>query len=442
MAPAWLGFPTSDAIIYALDEQMRLNLPALRSFVEKHGAGRILIFGFTYMVWQYLYQELERIGESVLLDGAILIHSGGWKKLQDQQVSNERFKEALRQRCGVRQVHNFYGMVEQVGGIYMECESGFFHAPNVAEILVRDFHDWSVLPVGRPGLLQTLSVLPRSYPGHSLLTEDLGIVHGIDDCPCGRKGVRFNVLGRMPQAELRGCSDTHAAGLERATEGEKVRQFLPVPIQATTVEAVCPEEFLRRQPMTAFDPLIMDFLDETSRCILKLPAVKESPELVALAFWLRRANIRSIVDGFLETVGPHELAKPWGIAFHVAPSNVDTIFLYSWALSMLAGNINLVRVSQSNTLQLELLLGVLQKLMSDPRWQSVAERNVVLTYPRNDQTNRFFSERADVRVIWGGDDTVRQLRALPAKPRTKEISFADKVSSTVIQAGRYLDCRR
>jgi hypothetical protein len=424
--------------LYALDEEMRLNLPALKAFIGKHGDGPVLIFGFTFMVWQYLCRELERLGETLPLHQAILIHSGGWKKLQDQQVGNEEFKEALRQKCGIRRVHNFYGMVEQVGGIYMECEKGFLHAPNVAEILIRDFRDWSVLPVGRPGLLQTLSVLPRSYPGHSLLTEDLGTAHGVDDCPCGRKGVRFTVQGRMPQAELRGCSDTHAFGLSASGDQEKVRQFLPVPVDNATVEALCPAEFLLRQPMPSFDPLIIDFLDETSRAILKLPAVKESPELVALAFWLRKANICAIVDAFLKTVGPCELAKPWGVAFHVAPSNVDTIFLYSWALAMLAGNINLVRISQANTLQLELLLGVLQKLMNNPRWQSIAQRNVVLTYPRDERINRFLSERADVRVIWGGDETVRSLRALPAKPRTKEISFADKVSSTVVQAGRYL----
>ena len=196
---------------------MCLNLPAIRAFVEKHGVGQILIFGFTFMVWQYLCQELRRRGETLPLNNAILIHSGGWKKLQEQQVSNENFKEALRQICGISHVHNFYGMVEQVGSIYMECESGCFHAPNVAQILIRDYHDWSVAPVGQTGLLQTLSALPRSYPGHSLLTEDLATVCGVDDCPCGRMGVRFNVLGRMLQAELRGCSDTHAfAGTGRA----------------------------------------------------------------------------------------------------------------------------------------------------------------------------------------------------------------------------------
>ena len=75
---------------------------------------------------------------------------------------------------------------------------------------VNDYRNWETLPVGQSGVIQTLSVLPRSYPGHSLLTEDLGTIYGIDNCNCGRKGTYFSIEGRIPSAELRGCSDTHA----------------------------------------------------------------------------------------------------------------------------------------------------------------------------------------------------------------------------------------
>ncbi len=195
---------------YALNDEMRLDIAGLKSFIEKHRGERILLFGFTFMVWQYFLGKLHEHGEKLSLNNAILIHSGGWKKLHDQSVSNEKFKEALRRCCGIHNVYNFYSMVEQVGSIYMECEQGYLHTPNFAEILIRDYHDWSVLPDGTTGIIQTLSVLPRSYPGHSLLTEDLGTVHGADSCPCGRKGTYFRVQGRIPQAELRGCSDVHA----------------------------------------------------------------------------------------------------------------------------------------------------------------------------------------------------------------------------------------
>lgn len=195
---------------YALDENMRLDKEGLVSFLEKYGDEKILLFGFTFMVWQHFYQELKKLNEHIRLKHAILIHGGGWKTLTEQAISNDVFKAALFEQLGIREVYNYYGMVEQVGGVYMACEEDFFHTPNFSEILVRDYRNWQLLPTGNPGVIQTLSVLPKSYPGHSLLTEDIGTIYGIDDCPCGRKGTYFLVEGRIPSVELRGCSDTHA----------------------------------------------------------------------------------------------------------------------------------------------------------------------------------------------------------------------------------------
>ena len=74
---------------------------------------------------------------------------------------------------------------------------------------IRRAGDFSVAGVGETGLIQVSSVLPRSYPGHVLLTEDEGRILGEDDCPCGRKGKYFEILGRVKRAEVRGCSDTY-----------------------------------------------------------------------------------------------------------------------------------------------------------------------------------------------------------------------------------------
>ncbi len=195
---------------FALDENMNLKIEELLQYIDKHKNENILIFGFTYMIWQYFYKRLKDINSNLDLSSAILIHSGGWKKLNEDLVSNKIFKEELYNQFKLERIYNFYGMVEQVGSIFMECEEGYLHSPNFAEILIRDYTDWSVLPIGKQGIIQTLSVLPKSYPGHSLLTEDLGTIVGIDDCKCGRKGTYFIVNGRIPKAELRGCSDTHA----------------------------------------------------------------------------------------------------------------------------------------------------------------------------------------------------------------------------------------
>ena len=116
----------------------------------------------------------------------------------------------MREEFGIERIFNYYGMVEQVGSIFMECEQGHLHAPAFADVIVRDPVSLRVRPAGEPGVLQVLSALPVSYPGHSLLTEDVGVIHGEDDCPCGRLGKHFTVSGRLPAAELRGCSDTRS----------------------------------------------------------------------------------------------------------------------------------------------------------------------------------------------------------------------------------------
>jgi hypothetical protein len=91
----------------------------------------------------------------------------------------------------------------------MECEVGHLHSSIYSEILIRDPIDFSVRSIAETGLIQLLSVIPHSYPGHSILSEDLGELTGIDNCLCGRKGKTFKVLGRIKNAEVRGCSDTY-----------------------------------------------------------------------------------------------------------------------------------------------------------------------------------------------------------------------------------------
>jgi hypothetical protein len=192
--------------LFALDDEMRLRRPEVEAWLAGHADEDLLIFGFTFMVWQDLLMPLRDDG--IDLSRATLIHSGGWKKLVDQAVSKEEFKASLRSAFGLRRIHDFYGMVEQVGSVYFECEAGYFHTPNFADVIVRDEITWQPSEAGRSGVVEVLSLLPRSYPGHALLTQDRGTIQGSDDCPCGRLGRRFSIEGRVPKAEIRGCSDT------------------------------------------------------------------------------------------------------------------------------------------------------------------------------------------------------------------------------------------
>jgi hypothetical protein len=171
------------------------------------------MFGFTFMIYQHFYKKLAESGEKLDLANAILFHGGGWKKLISESISSGQFKACLHDVCGIREVHDYYGMVEQTGCIYVECEKGHLHTSIFSDIITRRALDLSICEIGETGIIEAVSVLPGSYCGHALLTEDEGTILGEDDCPCGRKGKYFKVSGRIAQAELRGCSDTYAASI-------------------------------------------------------------------------------------------------------------------------------------------------------------------------------------------------------------------------------------
>ncbi len=205
---AGLGFSVfGKNLTYALLENGEPDWDILEAFCRSHQGQRILVFGMTAVVWEF-FQKIPERGFD--LGQATLIHGGGWKRLSHKAVDNGVFKGRIREICGITKVHNYYGMVEQTGSIFVECERGVFHASIFSDVLIRD-EEFSIVPHGGQGLIQLNSLLPTSYPGHAILSEDLGEIIGEDDCRCGRNGKYFKVLGRMQNAELRGCSDVAAA---------------------------------------------------------------------------------------------------------------------------------------------------------------------------------------------------------------------------------------
>ncbi|MCI8416929.1 MAG: acyl-protein synthetase [Lachnospiraceae bacterium] len=200
--------------LYALNDEMQLDVEGVSAFLERHKGEQIFLFGFTFMIWQHFYKEFKKFRQKGIvwdLSNGILIHGGGWKKLKGEAISCQEFRGSLQEACGLHKIYDYYGMVEQTGCIYMQCEYGHFHASIFSDVIVRRPEDFSVCRMGEKGILQVVSAIPESYPGHSLLTEDEGVLLGEDDCPCGRKGKYFSVHGRLKNAEIRGCSDTYGA---------------------------------------------------------------------------------------------------------------------------------------------------------------------------------------------------------------------------------------
>ncbi len=209
--------PWASGVTYGLryqDGELVPDVDVLGQFAEDYGERDVLVFGFTFLVWINTVERLREHGVKLSLPRGVLLHSGGWKKLTELAVDKATFNRGVALTLGLPEaaVLDFYGMVEQVGVIFIDCPEGNKHTPNFAEVILRDVLSLEPVQIGHSGLIQVNSALPTSYPGQALLTEDVGTLLGVDDCPCGRSGLYFRFRSRAQRAELRGCGDTFAAG--------------------------------------------------------------------------------------------------------------------------------------------------------------------------------------------------------------------------------------
>jgi hypothetical protein len=206
--------------IYAMNLEsggdLTADWPRIEEFFDSHGQEPVLLFGFTFMVWTCFVGEAERRGIKFQASKAQLLHSGGWKKLAAQAVSKEEFTHRTGNvlGCAPRSILDFYGMVEQVGTVFVDCEAGNKHAPAFADVVLRRPYTLQPVDIGETGIIEVVSVLLGSYPGQALITEDQGTLMGVDDCQCGRLGNYFRFTKRIEQAEARGCGDTFAQARE------------------------------------------------------------------------------------------------------------------------------------------------------------------------------------------------------------------------------------
>lgn len=196
-----------------------LDLDALLRYAENWKHLEVLVYGFTYVLWTQLVQPLQQKGLCLRMPNVHILHSGGWKRLADQAVTKDAFIRGVAGvfACPPDRVTDYYGMVENVGVVYPDCERGNKHVPAFAEVIVRDPLTLAPVETGQLGLVQVSSVLPTSFPGFLVLTEDMAEVIGYDGCPCGRRGVYFRFARRVPRAELRGCGNLEAGNRRNGT---------------------------------------------------------------------------------------------------------------------------------------------------------------------------------------------------------------------------------
>ncbi|HEX6851056.1 MAG TPA: acyl-CoA reductase [Candidatus Polarisedimenticolaceae bacterium] len=209
-------------------------------------------------------------------------------------------------------------------------------------------------------------------------------------------------------------------------------EVLLAPAGASTLEDACARaaERARARP---FDGIAVDFVATLSSRLLADPELRALPDLVAFAYWMRRSRLEELRRRFESTMGG-DVAAARGLVLHYAPSNVDTIFAYSWLLSVLAGNANVVRLSQRRDRTAEVLLGALREVLASPTFEAVRERTVFVSFEHDRATNARLGAACDLRVIWGGDGAIRAIREAPLRPWATDVVFPDRFSMAVFDA--------
>lgn len=183
-----------------------------------------------------------------------------------------------------------------------------------------------------------------------------------------------------------------------------------------------------------FDDEVVEFLNDLSRFIMNNTEAKSYPDIVTFGFWIRRSSVLNLKDRFM--VHDKNIHMGRGVIFHIAPSNVPINYGYSLVTGLLTGNINIVRIPSKDFPQVEIINNAINKVLEDH--MLLRSYIYLVRYERNQQINDMFSSVADIRVVWGGDNTIFELRKSPLPARSGEITFADRYSIAIIDSDVYL----
>lgn len=191
------------------------------------------------------------------------------------------------------------------------------------------------------------------------------------------------------------------------------------------------ECFLKLPPMIPFSEDIIDYLNALSKEINKDPHLREFPDVVTFSFFCRKANILILKKKFFDS---KRIQLGRGLVFHISPSNVPINFAFSLIMGLLSGNSNIVRVPSKKFYQIDIIVNAINKLARISRYSKISDRIILVRYNRNSDATKRFSIDCDVRVIWGGDETINKIRENALQPRAFDVTFANRYSLCVINA--------
>lgn len=191
-------------------------------------------------------------------------------------------------------------------------------------------------------------------------------------------------------------------------------------------------DIVAREP---FDDEILAFLNEVSKILMADRDVKVYPDIITFAFWIRKSSTAKLKERFRHSNEGICLGR--GTVFHITPSNVPVNYAYSLAAGLLAGNANIIRVPYKDFSQISIINKAIVEALNE--FMSIRPYINLIKYERDRKINDLLSSKADMRVIWGGDATIAELRKSPLPPRSGEITFADRYSLSVVDSDSYME---
>ena len=184
------------------------------------------------------------------------------------------------------------------------------------------------------------------------------------------------------------------------------------------------------KPFKPYNKITCAFLAEFSKKLNLQKDINEISDLKALAFWCRKKNIEYLIKKSLS----NEIRIGLGLIFHITPSNIATNFIYSLFFGLLTGNSNVVKISSKKTIQSEIICKCLNLILKQKKFVKLKKRIVIIRYENNDNYTKNISYKCNLRVIWGGDETIKKIRKFELNPSSTDITFADRSSICIINS--------
>lgn len=447
------------------------DVEAMQQFLRELDSNQpVVLFGFTYILYQNVLKAVADSHLDITLPaGSKIIHIGGWKKLESEKISKDLFNARLSACFGLKpeDVIDIYGFTEQMGLNYPDCQCGCKHTSAYTRVIVRDPVTREALPAGKEGMLEFITPIPHSYPGNVVLTDDMGILEP-GECPFGRGGQRFRVVGRLKKAEVRGCGDILSSKLLFKKEQGVASGPIYLDVQSYIGEldtALSPEmqlsqivntlksnlDWIRNQPADALIGIIgkaaerwindseFDFLRDKGRLFLSQWCSKSHLEKIVQTGL--RGDIEYL-DGFkpFPDSNKHYLkANSRGLVCHWMAGNVQILGMFALVQAIITKNVNILKVAAKDGGVFSGLLNAFKGLEYTTesgftiKGDDLLKTIAVVYFPRQAvELGKYLSKTANVRIAWGGKEAVETVYNYPAMIDCETVIFGPKISFAVI----------